>query len=104
MSGFVIIVDFRIKPGAEAEFRRLIDANARASVENEPGCRRFDVVEPSGEPDRILLYEIYEDEAAFDEHCRTVHYDHFNSSSAPLVTGKSVIRGVLVCEGTATND
>ena len=35
---------------------------------DEPGCRRFDVVEPQGEPDRVLLYEIYDDEAAFDAH------------------------------------
>ena len=82
MSGFVIIVDFRLKAGAHAEFRRLVDANADASVRNEPGCRRFDVVEPRGEPDRVLLYEIYDDEAAFDEHCRSAHYARFDRESA----------------------
>ena len=83
MSGFVIIVDFRLKPGARGEFRRLIDANARASAQTEPGCRRFDVVEPAGEADRILLYEIYDDRAAFDAHRRPAHLRRLRQRRAP---------------------
>jgi autoinducer 2-degrading protein len=99
MSGFVIIVDFRLRAGAKARFRSMIDANARASVKDEPGCRRFDVVEPKGEPARILLYEIYDDETAFDAHCRTAHFLAFDAESAPLVEEKHVTRGALVCDG-----
>lgn len=99
MSGFVIIVDFQLNPGARAAFRPLMDANARASVREEPGCRRFDVVEMESEPDRILLYEIYDDAAAFDAHCRAPHFLAFDAQSAPLVKHKQVIRGALVCEG-----
>lgn len=99
MSGFVVIVDFRLKSGAMAEFRPMVDANARASVRGEAGCRRFDVVEPAGEADRILLYEIYEDEASFDQHCRTAHFTTFDVESGPLVAEKIVTRGKLVCEG-----
>jgi len=99
MSGFIIMVEFEIADGAHDAFRLLIDENARASVRDEPGCRRFDVVEPRGEPGRILLYEIYDDEAAFDAHRRTPHFVQFDAESAPLVTHKRVVRGDLVCEG-----
>jgi quinol monooxygenase YgiN len=99
MSGFVIMVDFRLRPGMQEAFRALMDENARASVREEPGCRRFDVVEPRGEPGRILLYEIYDDEAAFQAHCRSAHFTSFDAESAPLVETKTVIRGDLVCEG-----
>lgn len=99
MSGFVIIVDFRLKPGAKAVFRPMIDANAVTSVREEPGCRRFDVVEPEGEADRILLYEIYDDAAAFAEHVRMPHFLTFDAESASLVEDKKVIRAALVCEG-----
>ena len=101
MTGFVIIVDFRLKAGAHPDFRRLVDANASASITREDGCRRFDVVEPRGEADRVLLYEIYDDEAAFDAHCRSAHYAHFNSASEPLVREKSVMRCDLVHGGLA---
>jgi (4S)-4-hydroxy-5-phosphonooxypentane-2,3-dione isomerase len=101
MSSFAIIVDFRLKPGAHSLFRRLVDANARASAQREPGCRRFDVVEPRDEKDRILLYEIYDDATAFDAHKCTEHYARFDVESAPLVIGKSVVQCDLVCEGGA---
>ncbi|RVA80121.1 antibiotic biosynthesis monooxygenase, partial [Mesorhizobium sp. M7A.F.Ca.US.006.04.2.1] len=53
MSGFVVWVDFRLKPGARGRFRELVDANATASVRSEAGCRRFDVTQARGEPDRV---------------------------------------------------
>jgi autoinducer 2-degrading protein len=99
MSPYAIIVDFRLKPGAAGAFRRLIDENARASVREEPGCRRFDVLAPKGEPDRIVLYEIYDDRAAFEAHLKTAHFASFNAESAPLVAEKSVMEYALVCQG-----
>jgi (4S)-4-hydroxy-5-phosphonooxypentane-2,3-dione isomerase len=101
MNAFAIIVDFRLKPGMLPAFRQLVDANARVSATAEAGCRRFDVVEPRDEADRVLLYEIYDDDAAFDAHMRSSHYAQFDRESAPLIVGKSVIRCDLVCEGTA---
>ena len=101
MTAFAIIVDVRLRPGALPAFRRLIDANARQSAESEPGCRRFDVLEPQGEADRVLLYEIYTDDAAFADHLRSAHFIQFDAESAPLVIEKSVIRCDLVCEASA---
>lgn len=101
MSGFVIMVDFRLKPGAKDAFRRLIDDNARASCRDEPGCRRFDVMESPAEADRIVLYEIYDDRAAFGAHIKTGHFATFNEASAALVADKKVIELDLVCEGSA---
>lgn len=101
MRDFVILVDFRLKPGAKAAFRRLIDENARASCRDEPGCRRFDVLEAPAESDRILLYEIYDDRAAFDAHLKTSHFAQFNEASAALVAAKAVTEMSLVCEGSA---
>jgi len=100
VSGFAIIVDFRLKPGTRSEFRKLIDANARASATQEPGCRRFDVLEPAGDVDRIMLYEIYADSAAFDAHKRSEHYARFDTEGGNLVASKSVVQCALVCEGS----
>jgi quinol monooxygenase YgiN len=98
---FVIAVDFKIKPGQMAAFRKLIDDNARASVRDEPGCSRFDVCANRKDADRILLYEIYDDRAAFDAHLKTKHFAVFNEVSAPLVADKIVAEYDLVCEGSA---
>jgi len=101
MSGYVVFVDFRLKAGARDAFRQLVDANARASAHEEPDCRRFDVIEPEGVADSILLYEIYGDRAAFEAHMRSEHFARFDAASAGLVVSKSVVAGELVCEGTA---
>jgi len=101
MSGFVIVVDFKIKPGEMQAFRRLIDENAAASVQDEPGCRRFDVLANRKDQDRILLYEIYDNRAAFDAHLKTPHFAVFNAESAALVADKTVTEYDLVCEGSA---
>ncbi|WP_119299663.1 putative quinol monooxygenase [Dongia deserti] len=101
MNGFVIMVDFRLKPGARSDFRRLIDENARASCRDEPGCRRFDVLESPSDTDRIVLYEIYDDRAAFQAHVNTSHFARFNEASADLVADKKVTELNLVCEGSA---
>jgi quinol monooxygenase YgiN len=99
--GFVIVVDFRVKPGQMAAFRRLIDENARVSVRDEKGCSRFDVCVDRKDPDRILLYEVYDDRAAFDVHLKTSHFAIFNEASAPFVAGKTVSELDRVCEGSA---
>jgi quinol monooxygenase YgiN len=101
MSSYVIIVDFKLKPGMRAKFRKLIDANADASVREEPGCQRFDVLEPAGEDDRIVLYEIYDHRAALDAHIATEHYKIFDKASTGMVAEKSVTAYALVCEGGA---
>src|SRR5688572_10887364 len=68
MKAFVITVDFKLHPGRGAEFLPLMTANAKASADNEPGCRRFDVLVPHKGADWVRLYEIYDSEAAFDDH------------------------------------
>lgn len=101
MNGFVVMVDFRLRPGARSDFRRLIDENARASCRDEAGCRRFDVLEPPSDADRVVLYEIYDDRAAFHAHVETGHFARFNEASASLVADKQVTELDLVCEGSA---
>ena len=99
MSGFVVMVDFRIKLEKLGEFRKLMIDNARTSARDEPGCRLFDVVEPMGEPGRIFLYEIYDDAEAFEVHKRAAHFLAFDKASAPLVVSKAITLGALTFAG-----
>jgi len=96
---FVAVVEFHLKEGARLQFRRLIDTNADASVRGEPGCVQFDVLEREGDGDRVLLYEAYSDEAAFDAHRQTEHFRTFASQSDVLCLEKSVTRCRLVFSG-----
>ena len=92
MALLAILVEFTIKPGSIARFRELILANARRSLADEPGCRRFDVLSPPDEPGRVVLYEIYDDAAAFEVHVGTPHYQTFAAAAEPMIVSRSVRR------------
>ncbi len=92
MAALVILVEFTLKPGTVAQFRHLMMANAATSLSDEPGCRRFDVLTAPEDPGRIVLYEIYDDEGAFDFHLTTPHYKSFAAAAESLIETRSVRR------------
>ena len=87
-----IVVEFRIKPAFIEGFERAIVANATTSRDTEPGCRQFDVCRDPAEPQLFYLYEIYDDAAAFDAHCRTAHFLEMDALTASWVQSKAVHR------------
>lgn len=87
---YVVLVEFVVKPEHAAEFRPALLANARASLEHEPGCHRFDVCTDPGDAGKILLYELYTDRAAFDAHLAAPHYLEFGARVKPWVERKTV--------------
>lgn len=93
MARFAIFVEFHIRPDAFARFRDLVGENAAASVRDEPGCRRFDILLPrDGEGPVVRLYEIYDDEAAFQAHLETPHYARFKEATDPLIESRTIGR------------
>jgi len=95
MSRFVITVDFLLHPGALREFLPLMVENANKSHDLEPGCERFDVLLPKEAADRVLLYEIYTDKAAFGEHLKAAHFLSFDSATKSMIKEKKVAEYVL---------
>jgi len=48
---------------------------------------------PDRDADRVVLYEIYDDAAAFEVHKKTPHFALFDRESAPFVATKTVTLG-----------
>lgn len=71
---YVVIAPIQIKPEYREQFIKEMIEDARGSVNNEPGCLRFDIIQDGNDPNRIWLYEVYRDEAAFQEHLRQPHF------------------------------
>ena len=71
---YVLVVDFVVKPEHVVAFTAEIRKNAKASRETEPGCRQFDVCVAPDDPATIVLYEVYDDKAAFEAHLKTAHF------------------------------
>lgn len=86
---FVLVVEITVVPGALDRFMHLMEENAKASLGSEPGCHQFDIVQDRDDPHQILLYEVYDDEAAFQAHKDTAHYRAFDRAAGPLMAAKS---------------
>jgi len=71
---FAVIVKVDIKPEHKKEFLDAMFDDARGSVQNEPNCLLFNVVQDGADPNCLRLYEVYTDEAAFEEHTKTPHF------------------------------
>ena len=71
---YVIIAPIQIKEGFKDRFIEEMIGDARGSVNDEPGCLRFDVTQDAEEPNRIWLYEVYKDADAFDAHTKAPHF------------------------------
>lgn len=89
---FVIVAEFEVRPEAIDAFLAAAIADATASVTNEPGCRQFDVTRSLEHSNRVLLYEVYDDEAAFDAHLETPHLQVFRDQINPWVASRQVRR------------
>ena len=87
---YVVSVEFKLHPQHAADFQTAVIINARASVQDEPGCSQFDVCVAPDDATIIYLYEIYDDRAAFEAHLQTPHYAVFDKAVGPWVASKVV--------------
>lgn len=91
MPSFTLLVQIEIKKDAIDKFMPLALENARATRETEPGCRQFDVLVDPADPSRVVFYEIYDDEAAFEAHQQTVHFKHYLDTALKYVSSRTRI-------------
>ena len=71
---YVIVAPIQIKEGHRKAFIEAMLDDAKGSVNNEPGCLRFDVIQDGADANRIWLYEVYVDKAAFQAHLKAPHF------------------------------
>ena len=96
---FTLVVDLNVKPEMRQRFLAEIEENAAASLRDEPGCLRFDVVQDNDDANHFLLYENYEDEAAFEAHRSAPHFPRWREAAAVCLQehgGQTNTYGTLV--------
>ena len=85
---FAIFATLRIGLQHVEEFQDASFGDAEGSVRDEPGCFRFDILQNSTERTLFHLYEVYEDEAAFESHKKTPHFKQWFTQVQPWFEGK----------------
>ena len=84
---FVLQVNIRIKPENVEAFMKKALENAR-EARKEPGCRQFDVLVDPNDKTKVMLYEVYNDDKAFEAHQATPHFKKYLAEAVPLLASR----------------
>ena len=84
---FVLVVNIRIKPESVDHFMGKLFDNAR-EARKEPGCRQFEVLIDPKERAKIMLFEVYDSEKAFEAHQATPHFKKYLAEAVPLLASR----------------
>ncbi|MGZ5071792.1 MAG: putative quinol monooxygenase [Usitatibacter sp.] len=84
---FVLQVQIRIKPESVDSFMKKVIENA-ASARKEPGCKQFDVLVDPKDRTMVMLYEVYADEKAFEEHQQGAAFKKYVAEAVPLLASR----------------
>jgi quinol monooxygenase YgiN len=68
MPKFAIIGKIETAPGSVDKLLPLLMTHRERCLRDEPGTLTFEVLRPRDDDGTLLVYEVYRDEAAFDEH------------------------------------
>jgi (4S)-4-hydroxy-5-phosphonooxypentane-2,3-dione isomerase len=71
---YTIAVTIHVKPECRDKFIAASLDDARGSVQNEPDCFCFDVIQDEADPNCFYLYEVYRDPKAFQYHLQAPHF------------------------------
>jgi (4S)-4-hydroxy-5-phosphonooxypentane-2,3-dione isomerase len=83
----VLQVNIKVKPENVDAFMRQVLANA-AAARGEPGCRQFDVLVNPDDKTSVMLFEVYDDQKAFETHQQTAHFKKYLAEAVPLLASR----------------
>jgi quinol monooxygenase YgiN len=89
-------VRVRVKAEGRERFLRAIETDALGAERDEPGCRRFNVLQDERDDRVYYFYEVYDDEAALEAHRATPHYAVWRAAADTLDGPAEVIRARTV--------
>jgi len=88
VGAFVLAVDIRIKPDCVEKFMAAVEENGKAARETEPGCRTFDILVDPEDRTHVMLYEAYDNDAAFEAHQQTPHFRKYLETAVPWLESR----------------
>ena len=83
----VLQVNIRVKPENVASFMQKLLENAKAA-RAESGCQQFEVLVDPADKTKVMLFEVYDDQKAFDAHQAGVAFKKYLAEAVPLVASR----------------
>ena len=85
MPKLAIIGTLEVAPWRKDEVLPLLMAHRARCLKDEPGTLQFEVLVPREDDTKVLLYEVYRDDAAFDVHWNGTSVARLREEAAGMI-------------------
>ena len=93
MAKLAIMGTIEVAPGRRDQLLPLLMAHKARCLKDEPGITlQFEILLPHDDDTKVLLYEVYRDDAAFDAHRNGPSIVRFREDTAGMIVKLSVTR------------
>ena len=85
MPKLAIIGTLEVAPGRKDEVLPLLMAHRARCLKDEPGTLQFEVLVPREDDTKVLLHEVYRDDAAFNVHWNGTSVARLREEAAGMI-------------------
>jgi len=85
MPKFANVVTIEVALGRRDQLLPLIAAHKARSLKDEPGTLQFEILLPKDDDTKVMSYEVYRDDAAFEMHRNGPSLAQFREETAGMV-------------------
>lgn len=83
----VLQVSIVVKPENLEAFMAMVRENA-AAARKEAGCRQFEVLVDPEDKTKLMLFEVYDDQKAFEAHQAGAAFKKYLAEAVPLLASR----------------
>lgn len=84
MPKLAIVATIEVVPGRMDEYLPLMMAHRARCLKDEPGTLQFEVLRPGDDSSKLMLFEVYRDDAAFEAHLKGASMATLREASAGM--------------------
>jgi quinol monooxygenase YgiN len=92
MPKLAIIGTIEIAPGRIDDYMKLAMAHRERCLRDEPGTLAFEILRPRDDDTKVMLYEVYEDDAAFEAHWNGASIKQIRQKAGDIIVKVSGVR------------
>jgi quinol monooxygenase YgiN len=82
----VRVAEIEVDPARLDAYRAALREEVEAAIRLEPGVLALHALSDKDTPTRVIVFEIYADEAAYRSHLETPHFRKYKASVESMVT------------------
>ena len=96
---YVRLAELEIDTAQLGAFKAAVTEGVQAAVRSEPGVLVLYAVYEKDNPNRVRVFEVYADEAAYATHLETPHFKKFRAATDKMVLSRKLLDAVPIVLG-----